>query len=134
MIMTNLHVCLVCLGSNSDPLVHLKNAHLALLRLFDKVEMGISVLTKAEGDIKQHDYWNQAARFITPLSADEVIAFLKQIEKDNGRTSADKSKGCVPLDIDLLMYDDQILKPQDLEKSYVKQTIHNLPPNHLSFT
>lgn len=114
------HACLVCLGSNVEARFHLKNAQQALESLFDDVLCGDVVLTKAEGNIKQSDYLNQAIKFMTVLSVSEVKTVLKKLEKENGRTPEDKQKGCVPLDIDLIIYDGNVLRPNDLTKHYVK--------------
>ena len=124
--MNNNHVCLVCLGSNVDGIFHLKNAHAALMQFFYKVEMGNQITTPAEGDVIQPDYINQAARFVTDLAPHDVILLLKQIEKDNGRKAEDKLRGRVPLDIDLLMYDEEVLKPLDMNKTYVQRAIQSL--------
>lgn len=125
--MNNNHACLVCLGSNKEGKFHLVNAQHALTQLFHKVQMGNVVITKAEGNIPQPDYLNQAARFMTDLSPEKVEVLLKKIEKDNGRTCEDKRLGSVPLDIDLLMYDEKILRPADLNKEYVKSALLSLP-------
>ena len=120
------HGCLVCLGSNCQAEFHLKNVERELNRLFHMVRMGKIVITKAEGDVVQPDYMNQAVSFSTDLPVEEVEILLKQIEKDNGRTADDKLKGTVPLDIDLLKYDEVVLRPGDLKKDYVKQAIAEL--------
>ena len=51
---------------------------------------------------------------------------LKQIEKENGRLPEDKQQGIVKLDIDLLKYDDSILKPKDMEKDFVQAGLKEL--------
>ena len=75
--------------------------------------------TEAIGSGFLSPFSNQVARLTTPLSAEEVRTILKSIEKENGRLPEDKAKGIVKLDIDLLMYDDTVLKPKDMEKSYI---------------
>ena len=50
----------------------------------------------------------------------EVRSILKQIEQTNGRTPESKKEGRIPLDIDLLSYDQQVLKPEDWQKEYVR--------------
>lgn len=121
--MNNNHACLVCLGSNKEASRHLTEAGKELMRLFDDVKLGERVVTKAEGELDQSDYVNQAAHFTTGYSSEQVIQFLKYIEKENGRKQGDKEKGSVPLDIDLLKYDEVELKPIDLGKTYVKMAL-----------
>ena len=121
------HACLVCLGSNKEGKFHLDNAQQALIRSFHEVQLGKVVVTKAEGTIVQSDYLNQAARFQTDMCREEVELLLKQIETDNGRTPEDKQRGSVPLDIDLLVFDENIIRPNDLKKEYVQLALSSLP-------
>ena len=93
------HTCLLCMGSNLDALLHLKNAEDALQRLFPDIEWGGIVETVPEKMENPQPFLNRAARF---------------------RTS---------LDIDLLSYDQQVLKPEDWQKEYVR-----LAFRHANFT
>lgn len=125
--MNNYHTCLVCMGSNVDGCFHLQKAREALSHLFSQAEFGEPIETKAEGVTAQPNYWNQAVRFHTDSKADRVIEILKDIEKENNRTATDKITGRVPLDLDLLSYDEDILKPSDMHKSFVIQALSSLP-------
>ena len=75
--------------------------------------------TEAIGNGYLSPFSNQLAQFETSLSAEDIRNILKQIEKENGRLPEDKQQGIVKLDIDLLKYDDSILKPKDMEKDFV---------------
>jgi 2-amino-4-hydroxy-6-hydroxymethyldihydropteridine diphosphokinase len=44
----------------------------------------------------------------------------------NGRCAEDKEQGIVRLDIDILVYDHEILKPADLERDYVQEGLKAL--------
>lgn len=121
------HECLVCLGSNFESEIHMKNAQKTLTRLFPGIIFGKSILTEAEGDVPQPAYMNQAARFQTELDPDAVNCLLKELERKNGRTSYSKSEGRVPLDVDLLKYDNRVLKPLDMAKSYVHDVVCLIP-------
>ena len=121
------HRCLICLGSNFEREIHLNNAGKSLQKLFPDIVLGKMIFTEAEGDIPQPAYINQAAVFHTDLSAEKVVGLLKNLERENGRTRFSKDEGKVPLDIDLLTYDNNILKPSDLEKSFVRQAVRMIP-------
>jgi 2-amino-4-hydroxy-6-hydroxymethyldihydropteridine diphosphokinase len=43
-----------------------------------------------------------------------------------GRLPEEKSQGVVRIDIDLLMYDDSVLKPADLERDFVVEGLKSL--------
>ena len=124
----NQHTCLLCLGSNSDRHLHMGAARKALTQLFPNIRFSEEMTTEAIGDIFLSPFSNQVAKMETSLSIEEIRTILKQIEKENGRLPEDKAQGIVKLDIDLLKYDDVILKPQDMEKSFVIAGISSLQP------
>ena len=82
--------------------------------------------TEAIGNGYLSPFSNQLAQFETSLSAEDIRNILKQIEKENGRLPEDKQQGIVKLDIDLLKYDDSILKPKDMEKDFVQAGLKEL--------
>ena len=54
---------------------------------------------------------------------EEVKAILKKIEKILGRTQEDKKRGIIAIDIDLLQWNHQVLKPDDLQREYIQKGI-----------
>ena len=75
--------------------------------------------TEAIGSRFLSPFSNQTALFETSIPAEEVRTILKRIERRNGRSPEDKAQGIVKLDIDLLKYDDCVLKPEDMEREFV---------------
>ena len=122
----DVHHCLICLGSNYEYGKRLEAASQALKLHFPDIVFGKEMETEAIGGTWLSPFGNQLAKFSTHLSAEEIRFILKQIEKDNGRMSEDKSQGIVKLDIDLLMYDDDILKPDDMKRDFIKQGLKEL--------
>ena len=115
----NQHSCLLCLGSNSNRHFHMEEARKALMKLFPNIRFSKEMTTEAIGDKFLSPFSNQVAKLETSLTIEEIRNLLKKIEKDNGRLPEDKEQGIVKLDIDLLKFDDLILKPSDMEKDYV---------------
>ena len=99
---------------------------------FPNIRFGEEMDTEAIGSGFLSPFSNQLARFTTLLSVEEVRSILKSIEKENGRLPEDKAQGIVKLDIDLLTYDEQILKPKDLEKDFIRNNICHLDENEES--
>lgn len=108
------------MGCNLGRRIRMASARAALSQSFPDIRFGPELETEAIGSLFLSPFSNQLARFHTPLSAEEVRLLLKEIEKGHGRTPEDKSQGIVRLDLDLLMYDDTVLKPDDLERPFVK--------------
>lgn len=67
---------------------------------------------------------------VAVLYSEESLARIKDVLKDIecciGRKPEDKSCGRVPIDIDLLQWNDQILKAEDLTREYVLDGICSL--------
>ena len=120
------HTCLLCLGSNVDRRAQMASAREALKRHFPDIRFSTEMETESIGSRFLSPFSNQVAIFETTFSAEEVRTILKQIERDHGRLPEDKSQGIVKLDIDLLMVDDCVLKPADLEKEFVQKGIEEL--------
>ena len=121
--------CLICIGANHNPEANLSKAVSTLSDIFPDIRWGETVITPAEGlpsGITVPDYHNRAATFSTTMDIAALKSLFKEIEKACGRTVSSKSTGLVPLDIDLLRYGSQILKPNDMKSAYVRQAIISL--------
>ena len=63
---------------------------------------------------------NQVACFHSDLCPEDVRIRLKNIEREAGRCPEDKPLEVVKLDVDLLMCEDCVLKPEDWKRAYVQ--------------
>ena len=115
----NQHTCILCLGSNLDAATRLSAARSVLLSHFPDICFSQEMVTEAIGSGFLSPFHNQVARLTTPLDAASVRNLLKGIEQAQGRLPEDKANGIVKLDIDLLKYDDCVLKPEDMEREFV---------------
>lgn len=122
----NLHTCLLCLGSNIEASIRLAAARSSLLSHFPDILFSEEMVTEAIGSGFLSPFHNQMASFETSLSAEKVRVILKDIELEQGRLPEDKAYGIVKLDIDLLMVDDCVLKPKDMEREFVKEGMKSL--------
>lgn len=69
---------------------------------------------------------NQVAMFVTEMEKEAIVNALKRIEIKAGRRPEDKAAEKVPLDIDLLVYGNEILKPKDMERTYIRKGVEEL--------
>jgi 2-amino-4-hydroxy-6-hydroxymethyldihydropteridine diphosphokinase len=102
------------------------SAREALKVHFPDIRFSKEMETEAIGEKFLSPFSNQVASFETTLSSEEVRHILKEIERTHGRSPEDKAQGIVKLDIDLLMVDDRVLKPKDLEKDFVLEGMRQL--------
>ena len=61
----------------------------------------------------QREYMNAVAAGNTTLDAPELEKISKDFEKANGRDQEARKKGDVPLDIDLVVFEGEILREKD---------------------
>lgn len=66
------------------------------------------------------EYMNAVVKGITTLSPEQIEKQCKEFEISNGRDCKARAAGDVPLDIDLVIYDDIILRPKDFTREFFK--------------
>lgn len=120
---------LICLGSNYNREDHLLLARNQLTALFPSIRFAEEVETEPFLLSNPALFTNQLARFHSDEGTEQVKAQLKAIEQLAGRLPEDKAKEKIVLDIDLLMCDDLVLKPQDMEREYIKLSLESLDDN-----
>lgn len=106
-----MYVCLICIGSNYEREKNAAFARERLIQLFPSIRFGMEQETQPCCISNPALFTNQLALFSTDCDKNSVIDSLKEIEKEAGRLPEDKYRGKVVLDIDLIKYDNEVLKP-----------------------
>ncbi|MGB5490516.1 MAG: 2-amino-4-hydroxy-6-hydroxymethyldihydropteridine diphosphokinase [Woeseiaceae bacterium] len=107
----------VGLGSNlQGPAGQLENAFDMLAALPQTRLIARSSLYRSApfGGVEQPDFVNAAAALLTRLTAKQLLAELQQIEARRGRERGDIRWGPRVLDLDLLVYGNEIIQDTDL--------------------
>jgi len=118
---------LLSIGSNTFAKTNIDKAKRMLAFLFPDIVFSEPILTEPEDDKYAYLFRNVLAKADTEMSPEEVIDKIKQTERAVGRTPRDKYLGRMIIDIDLIQYDNRILRPQDYERDYVQQLLPTLP-------
>ena len=113
------HRCLISIGSNTNRDVNIKLAQKELSIHFKGIYFGKEQDTIPIGMSNPAHFTNQLAKCSTTLSIKEVKNVFKKIESQTGRLPTDKIDGIIKLDIDLLTYDDKVLKEDDMNKHFI---------------
>ena len=50
---------------------------------------------------------------------EEFIDFLKETEEELGRDPDDEEEGIIPMDLDLIEWNEEVVKPSDLVRAFV---------------
>jgi len=100
------------LGANlAEPILQLQHAVTALAQLADSRLVAVSSFygSKPMGPQDQPDYVNAVAAVDTTLAAETLLDALQRIELEQGRQRKDERWGPRTLDLDILLYGDEIL-------------------------
>lgn len=105
-------------GSNEgDRLKHISQAirQLSSINHLQVVQIAPIIETKPVGGPPQENYLNTVVEVETTLSPQELLAALKQIEQQQGRKLDAVRWSSRPIDLDILLYGDQVIKTSELE-------------------
>lgn len=116
---------IISLGSNTQANEYIPYA-LSVLRsnlCIDK-ETELMQTKPVDFPYPSSDFTNVILWGETELSLDEVYKLLRSLEDYAGRRRT--TPHLVPLDADLLVWEREVLKPQDLKRPYMKELISEL--------
>lgn len=117
---------ILSLGSNSlDREWQMKQAIKQIKQLFTKVVLSEIYEVGAHNGIDA-PYLNAVAVASTSMTLDEVSVVCKQWETICGRTPASKLQGVIPIDIDVVVWNGEIVRETDYSRDYVAKGIVQL--------
>lgn len=65
-------------------------------------------------------YFNSVLAGDTPLELEELNEMLKEYELSHGRDAESRVRKIVPIDIDIVICDDRIIRPRDYAQDFFK--------------
>lgn len=128
------------LGSNlNQPANQIEKARLSINHLNGVEETGFSSLYRSRpmGPQDQPDYLNAVMEIETGLKPLELLDGLQAIESDQGRVRQGERWGARPIDLDILLYGEEILESERLtvphpgiyERPFVLYPLKEISPN-----
>lgn len=117
---------LISIGTNVDRESNLALCHELLNAEFSHITYSGTSITSPYGNTYKNDFLNQLAIVYTDKVKEEVGSILKSMEKEMGRDISDKKRGLVKIDIDLIIWNQEVLKPDDLNRSYIADLLPGL--------
>ena len=132
-------IAYIGLGSNlATPEAQINTARNAITALPEVSEDAFSSLYRSPpmGPQDQPDYINAVMAITTDLSAIQLLRRLQQIELDHGRVRKDERWGARTLDLDILLYGQQMIDQPDLivphyglkERAFVLYPLQEIAP------
>ena len=118
---------LISLGANTpDKKQRLTDTIDAIARIAKIVANTPIYETPAEGSTATKPYANALILIETEAEYDELSATFKQWEAQAGRTPESKAQGIIPLDVDIITWNDMVIKERDMEFNYMKKGLELL--------
>ena len=121
-----MHSILLSLASNHEQEKNLSEARKALTQVLISPDYTPAIWTEPYGKKEGALYLNQLVSAQTDLDNDELNCRLKEIEKAQGRDDEARRQGLVPIDLDLLLYDQQRFHLRDWQRPYIQQLLPKL--------
>ncbi len=127
------------LGSNlADPVAQIKSARTAIAQIAEVQELAFSSLYHSPpmGPRDQPDYVNAVMCIATDLPPIDLLRCLQRIENEQGRVRKGERWGARTLDLDVLIYGEQMIDLPDLivphpgltERAFVLYPLHEIAP------
>lgn len=118
------------MGSNHQAEQNLLYAHQELTERYPDIKFSTVQRTTPIGFTKNRNlFLNQLALLHTSETNEEVSRFLKQLEKECGRTPEDKLQEIIKLDLDVLQANEIPLKTAELQRPYYQKALQELLPS-----
>ncbi|MCY7296062.1 2-amino-4-hydroxy-6-hydroxymethyldihydropteridine diphosphokinase [Alteromonas sp. a30] len=125
----------ISLGTNIEREKHTKAGLDALFEAFGELELSPVYESESVG-FDGNPFYNLVVGAKTEKSLVEVCHLLKKIEKENGRISSEKKFSPRTLDLDLLLFNDEVIKipiilprPEILYNAFVLLPLQDLTPH-----
>ena len=111
----------VCLGSNFESKENIAKVLNLFKTTFETVKSSHFIQTKAINTIKESFFTNGLVSFNSSYTEEELHTLFKKIEVEMGRTKEKDKLEIIPIDIDIIMCNSEVLN-----KDYYRTYIQNL--------
>lgn len=121
-----MNIAIILLGSNINPEINLKLVIEKLSETVEIVKESSLVLSKPVGNQYRSNFQNKALKILTTDTKTETVAFFKNIEVELGRTQDSKIKGIIPMDIDLIFWNETLVHTDYERFEFVKKCVDEI--------
>lgn len=124
-----MHTATILLGSNINPEENINKATDRLIKACTLIKTSRIWETEAIGS-DGPDFLNSAMVVETPLLENELkFQVLRKIEKDLGRIRTEDKYAPRPIDLDIIIFDDQVVDQDLWQRSFISSPISDLYPD-----
>ncbi len=116
----------IMLSSNDFPVQNIDRAIEILADHFEVADQSSVMVTKPVGAVYKADFHTMALKIFSDDNADDTIAIFKMVEQTLGRNAESKLNGLIPMDIDLIIWNDKVVHSDYERFDFVKNCIDEI--------
>lgn len=120
------HSLIICAGSNTLPLSRFHEAITGISELLTNPKISEIVTSPDVTGKSSAPYLNAVISGSTQLSFPEIGAKMTSMETAYGRRPDSKDTGMMPLDIDIVVWDEEIIRPEDYARGYFRKCVNTI--------
>jgi 2-amino-4-hydroxy-6-hydroxymethyldihydropteridine diphosphokinase len=121
-----MNTAIIMLGSNVNAEANIELAKEKLSSQFEIEKESSCITSKPFGNHYISDFCNKAIKLLSDETKDETIFSFKNIEIEMGRTSKSKDSGIIPIDIDLIFWNNNQVHSDYDRFDFVKKSIDEI--------
>ena len=121
-----MNTAIIMLGSNTDVTKNMELTLNKLVECFEITNKSLQVNTEPVGHQFSANFNNVALKLLSKDTVDDTIATFKQIEQEMGRTPESKREGIIPIDIDLIFWNQTLVHEDYNRFEYVKTCVNEI--------
>jgi 2-amino-4-hydroxy-6-hydroxymethyldihydropteridine diphosphokinase len=120
--------CIISIGSNVEPEMNISKAVTEISRTCEVVGQSKREWIKVIGTVDQADFLNGAIHIRTHLTKGQMHEWLRQLEHQLGRIRAEDKPGLRTIDLDIVIWNRQVVDPDVYRREFLKQAVQELWP------
>lgn len=121
-----MNLCVASLSSNIEADKNMAEAKVILKNYFSNIRFSSQIQTLPQGKGYTSDFLNSVVMFSTDLTFEYLNEILKTIETQLGRTSLLKMQKKVPIDIDIICWNGQVVHSDYKRFPFLRKLIGEL--------
>lgn len=125
----NVNRAVIGLGSNINAEENIRRAKEAIAGEFMLIKSSSFVETEPVGFKEQDRFINGVLLIETELNAGRLESRLKVLETELGRVRTDNKYGPRPIDLDILVWNGEVVDEEVYEREFLRKSINELMPD-----
>ena len=121
-----MNTAITMLGSNFNATDNIELAIEKLSDHFELISQSTILISKPVGEKYKVDFHNIALKLSSDETAQETKLIFKEIENELGRTPESKQLGIIPIDIDLVFWNENLIHPDYDRFDFVRKCIDEI--------